>query len=45
MKRSIDIPDTLYKQLKTLADEKFMSVAALIKLACVEYLENQKKKK
>lgn len=42
MKRSLDIPDKLYDKLKEKAEKKGITVAALIKLACSEWLENQK---
>jgi len=46
LKRSIDFPDELYERLKDMAVRKGITVAALIKLACSEYLEreNQQKK-
>ena len=44
MKRSIDIPDRLYERLQDMAEKKGITVAALIKLACSEYLEKEEKK-
>lgn len=44
LKRSLDIPDSLYKRLQELADKKCISVAAIIKIACAEYLEREEKK-
>lgn len=44
MKRSLDIPDKLYMRLQAMAEKKGLSVAALIKLACSEYLEKEEKK-
>ena len=43
MKRSLDIPDQLYEKLKEKAEQKGITVAALIKLACSEWLEKQEK--
>ena len=43
LKRSIDIPDNLYKRLQAMAEIKGISVAALIKLACSEYLSREEK--
>jgi len=44
MKRSLDIPDDLYKKLQDMAKKKSITVAALIKLACSEYIEKENKK-
>lgn len=44
MKRSLDIPDDLYLKLQAMAKRKGITVAALIKLACSEYLEKENKK-
>lgn len=41
--RSLNIPDNLYARLQKVAEEKGITVAALIKLACSEYLEREKK--
>ncbi len=41
MKRSLDIPDDLYKRLQEMAKKKGITVAALIKLACSEYLSRK----
>ena len=43
MKRSLDIPDQLYERLKEKAEQKGITVASLIKLACSEWLEKQDK--
>ena len=39
MKRSIDIPDTLYEKLIQIAKEQCISVAAVIKIACSDYIK------
>lgn len=44
MKRSLDIPDELYAKLQDMAQRKNITVAALIKLACSEYIERESKK-
>lgn len=44
MKRSLDIPDNLYKKLQDMAERKNITVAALIKIACSEYVEREEKK-
>ena len=44
MKRSLDIPDDLYLKLQEMAKHKGIKVAALIKLACSEYIERENKK-
>lgn len=44
MVRSINIPDDMYAKLKNLADKKSISVAAIIKIACSEYIEKEQKK-
>lgn len=44
MKRSLDIPDYLYESLQEMAKKKGITVAALIKLACSEYIEKENKK-
>lgn len=41
LKRSLDIPDDLYKRLQEMAKKKGITVAALIKLACSEYLSRE----
>ena len=43
IKRSINIPDDLYEKLQETAKEKGITVAALIKLACSEYIKKEKK--
>jgi predicted DNA-binding protein len=45
MKRSLDIPDDLYKRLIDMAKIKGITPAALIKLACSEYLQKEEQKK
>lgn len=44
MVRSINIPDNLYEKLQQLATKKSITVAALIKIACSEYVEKELKK-
>lgn len=44
MKRSMDFPDDLMKRLKKMASKKGITVSALVKLACSEYLEKEEKK-
>lgn len=44
MKRSIDFPDELYAKIQEMAKRKGISAAALIKLACSEYIEREEKK-
>jgi predicted transcriptional regulator len=44
LKRSLDFPDNLYKALQEMAKKKGITTAALIKLACSEYLEREEKK-
>ena len=44
MKRSLDIPDELYKRLQDMAKIKGITIAALIKLACSEYLQREESK-
>jgi len=44
MKRSLDIPDELYAKLQAMAKQKSITVAAIIKLACSEYIEREQKK-
>lgn len=44
MKRSLDIPDFLYEKLQESAHKKGLTVAALIKLACSDYLEREERK-
>ena len=44
MKRSLDIPDDLYERLQEMSKRKGITVAALIKLACSEYIEKENKK-
>ena len=43
MVRSINIPDNLYKKLQEIAAKKNITVAALIKIACSEYVEKEGK--
>lgn len=40
--RSITFPDNLYKKLEQSAEEKYISIASLIKLACSEYLQRER---
>ena len=42
---NIRIPDDLYSELKEAAKQKNITVAALIKLLCSEYIEKTKQKK
>lgn len=42
--RTIVLPDDMYSKLKSLAEEKGLSVAAIIKIACSEYIEKEAKK-
>ena len=44
MNRSINIPDELYARLKAMAEKKGVTVSAVIKMACVEYLDREEKK-
>ncbi|MDD3157666.1 CopG family transcriptional regulator [Anaeromusa sp.] len=39
---NIKLPDELYEELKKAAKEKNISLAALVRLICSEYLKNQK---
>jgi len=41
----MSIPDGLYKRLQEMAEKKGITVSALIKLACSEYLEREELKK
>ena len=43
MKRSIDIPDTLYEKLAKIAKEQCVSIAAVIKIACSDYVKKYEK--
>lgn len=40
---NIMIPPELYERLKAEADRKNISLAAVVRIACSEYLENQQK--
>lgn len=42
--RTIVLPDEMYSNLKELADKKGLSIAAIIKIACSEYIEKEAKK-
>ena len=44
MVRSMNFPDALYKKLQETAEKKGITVSALIKLACSEYIEREEKK-
>jgi predicted DNA-binding protein len=44
MVRSVNIPDALYERLKKIAEEKGITVSAVIKMACKEYADNDGKK-
>lgn len=44
MKRSLYIPDTLYNKLQEIAEKKGITVSALIKIACSDYIEKEEKK-
>lgn len=39
---NIKLPGELYEELKTVAKEKNISLAALVRLICSEYLKDQK---
>jgi predicted DNA-binding protein len=41
--RSIQIPDEMYAKLEEIAKEKGVSIAAIIKLACGEYIKQSGK--
>ena len=41
---NIRVPDNLYSDLKEAAKQKNITVAALIKLLCSEYIEKEKEK-
>ena len=41
--RSIQIPDELYARLKAVAEEKGLTISAVIKIACDEYAKKQGK--
>ena len=41
--RNIVFPDELYEMLKALAKEKGVSIAAIIKIACDEYVKKESK--
>lgn len=43
MIRSLNIPDKLYERLKAMAEKKGITVSALIKLICSEYLDREEK--
>ena len=43
MIRSINIPDKLYEKLRAMAERKGLTVSAIIKLACSEYIEKESK--
>jgi predicted DNA-binding protein len=38
MKRSIDIPDEMYAKLSVIAKELGITISAVIKMACSEYI-------
>ena len=42
--RNITFSDEMYEKLKQIAKEKGQTVAAIIKMACDEYIKNQEKK-
>lgn len=44
IKRTIVLPEELYKKIQDLADKKSVTVAAIIKIACSEYVEQEAKK-
>jgi len=44
LKRSVDLPEKLNQRLKALAEKKGVTVSAVIKMACVEYLDKEEKK-
>lgn len=41
--RNITLPDTIYEKLRAIAKEKGLSIAAIIKIACGEYVERHEK--
>ncbi len=41
---NIKVPATLYDDLKTDAEKKNVSLAAIVRIACSQYLEEQRKK-
>jgi len=41
--RNIQFPDDLYKRLQEIAKEKGVTISAIIKIACDEYLRSQGK--
>ena len=45
MIRSLNIPDAMLERLKVLAEKKGVTVSAVIKMAIMEYLEREEKKK
>ena len=44
MKRSLDLSEELNARLKAMAEKKGVSVSAVIKMACMEYLDKEEKK-
>lgn len=45
MKRSVDFSDSMMNKLKELADKKGVTVSAIIKIACSEFIEREENKK
>lgn len=43
MIRSMSFPQNLYDRLQAMAEKKGITVSALVKLACSEYLEREEK--
>lgn len=43
IKRSIEFPTTVYAKLEEIATEFDISIAAVIKIACIEYIKKQGK--
>ena len=41
--RNVQFPDELYQKLRELAEKKGVSISAIIKIACDEYIKNQGK--
>ena len=44
MNRSVDFPEDMLKRIKALAEKKAVTVSAIIKMACAEYLDREEKK-
>jgi len=44
MKRSVDLSDEFLARLKAMAEKKGVTVSAIIKMACKEYLDREEQK-